>query len=209
MASDFELLERWRGGDSAAGNELFGRHFSSVCRFFETKVAEHDVSELVQRAFEACVKSRDRFRGDSSFRTYLFTIARHELCHHFRRQRRGGKAVDIDQTSVADLGTTIRSKLARNAQHAVLLQALRLLPIQDQMLLELFYWEGLKVADLVQIFEISDAGLRTRLSRSRKVLRSTMSKLEGDGAVIGDTSDFDSWARGVRDQWPNRDTSDE
>ena len=37
----------------------------------------------------ACVKARDGFREDASFRTWLFTIARHELYAHWRsRQKR-------------------------------------------------------------------------------------------------------------------------
>ena len=38
--SDFELLEGWRGGDEAAGRELFARYFDSVYRFFRNKVDE-------------------------------------------------------------------------------------------------------------------------------------------------------------------------
>ncbi|MCH9683177.1 MAG: hypothetical protein K0V04_17210 [Deltaproteobacteria bacterium] len=40
MATDFELLDAWKGGDKAAGNALFQRHFDSVCRFFRSKVGE-------------------------------------------------------------------------------------------------------------------------------------------------------------------------
>lgn len=37
MATDFELLDAWKGGDKAAGNALFQRHFDSVCRFFRSE----------------------------------------------------------------------------------------------------------------------------------------------------------------------------
>ena len=60
------------------GQQLFKRHFRKVYRFFETKSSD-DADELVQATFLACVRAKDQFRGDSSFATYLFTIARHEL----------------------------------------------------------------------------------------------------------------------------------
>jgi hypothetical protein len=31
---DLELFERWRAGDSAAGQQLFARHFSDIYAFF-------------------------------------------------------------------------------------------------------------------------------------------------------------------------------
>ena len=56
-------------------------------RFFEHK-CRGEADELTQQTFLACVKGRDQFRGDSSFRTYLFTIPRHELYAHLRRLKR-------------------------------------------------------------------------------------------------------------------------
>ena len=47
--SDYDLLDRWRGGDEAAGQELFARHFDSVYRFFFNK-AEDAVDDLIPRA---------------------------------------------------------------------------------------------------------------------------------------------------------------
>ncbi|MCI0355339.1 MAG: 2-amino-4-hydroxy-6-hydroxymethyldihydropteridine diphosphokinase, partial [Acidobacteria bacterium] len=48
---------------------LFGRHFADIYRFFERKVAG-EPDELVQETFLACVRRRDQFRRQSSFRTF-------------------------------------------------------------------------------------------------------------------------------------------
>ncbi len=37
MQSDYDLLDAWRAGDAAAGNELFDRHFDSIYRFLRSK----------------------------------------------------------------------------------------------------------------------------------------------------------------------------
>ena len=95
MGTDAELLERWRSGDREAGNELFERHFHSICRFFENKISG-DIEELVQSTFLACVDGRDKFRGQSSFRTYLFSIARYQLYGYFRRNQRDGKCSTLE-----------------------------------------------------------------------------------------------------------------
>src|SRR5262245_60999657 len=91
---DLALLNRWRDGDRAAGEALFARHFDGLYRFFEHKTGG-DADDLTQRTFLACVRSRDQFRGASSFRTYLFAIARHELYAHLRTLA-GNQRLDFD-----------------------------------------------------------------------------------------------------------------
>ena len=80
---DMALLEQWRAGDREAGQALFARHFREIYRFFEYRVGG-DADDLAQRTFLACVTARDQFRGLSSFRTFLFAIARNEL-YTFRK----------------------------------------------------------------------------------------------------------------------------
>ena len=106
--TDIELLEAWRAGDGAAGQALFKRHFRKIYRFFETKCGP-DVDELVQSTFLACVRAKNNFRGDSSFSTYLFTIARHELYRVFSERRRDLDRIDFEVSSVAELAPTLAS----------------------------------------------------------------------------------------------------
>lgn len=135
MDDDLELLERWRTGDTPAGQALFARHFRSVYRFFEHKVGA-DADDMVQRTFAACVGARDRFRGEASFRTYLFAIARKQL-YSFLRQQPKGKHVDFEVTSIADIVTSLVSRLGRVQQIEQVRHALSQLPADQQLLLEI------------------------------------------------------------------------
>jgi sigma-70-like protein len=71
--ADLSLLNRWCAGDASAGNDLFKRHFASMYRFFERKI-DGEIDDLVQETFLQCLKSRQAFQRQSSFRTYLFAI---------------------------------------------------------------------------------------------------------------------------------------
>lgn len=168
--SDFELLDRWRAGDKPAGEELFARYFDGLCGFFATK-CHGEAEDLVQRTFLACVRSKDAFRKQASFRTYLFTVARHELYHHFRQRSRDGERLDFGTTSVADLVTTPATRLARNAEQRQLVEILRTLPIEQQTLLELHYWEEQDISALAEIFEATPNTIRVRLHRARQALK--------------------------------------
>ena len=193
--TDIALLDQWRNGDAAAGEALFQRHFDSIYSFFETK-CEADADELVQSTFLACLRARDQFRKESSFRTYLFTIARHELYRVLRGRQRDGARLDFELSSIADLVTTPGTRMARNQEHRRLIDGLRQLPVEQQTLLELHYWEDMDIGDLAEVFEIPHATIRTRLHRARKSLRD---KMEGAAPpqVLETLESLDQWARAM------------
>lgn len=197
MDADYELLDRWRGGDKNAGHELFGRHFDSVYRFFASK-CDAEVDELVQATFLACVRARDQFRKESSFRTYLFTIARHELYRALRERRRDGERLDFSSVSIAELASTPGTRMVRSEDHRRLLAALRSLPIEQQALLELHYWEELDMAALAEVFDAPAGTIRVRLHRARKALRDRMEETAAAPAeALATLEGLDTWARRV------------
>ena len=198
MRSDFELLDAWRAGDAKAGNELFRRHFDAVCRFFRNKV--HDgVEDLIQKTFMACVRSRDAFRKEGSFRAYLFTIARHELYQHFERHSRDQRRINPEVDSVVHLGPGPSTVAARRAEQRLLLDALRKLPLNLQIALELFYWEDMSASELADVLGIPEGTVRTRLRRARQLLEES---LRDSGASAPDISatltGLEEWARSLR-----------
>ncbi|MBK7072824.1 MAG: sigma-70 family RNA polymerase sigma factor [Myxococcales bacterium] len=176
MESDVDLLNAWRAGDAANGRLLFQRYFQALYRFFANKCDDPD--EMVQQTFLAIVKAKDQFAGRSSFRTYLYTVARHELYRHLRGLQRA-RNFDPALSSIADLATSAGGKLARNQQHKLLCAALRTLPVEQQTLLELHYWDGLDATALAEVFESNAAAIRNRLHRAREKLREAMLATEG------------------------------
>jgi len=176
MSDDLALLESWRAGDVRAGQALFRRYFHDVYRFFEHKVGP-EADELVQQTFAASVAAAARFRGGSSFRTYLFAIARNQL-YSFLRRLPSGEHIDFDAVSLADLVTSAAGRLGRARDVERLHAALATLPVEQQLLLELHYWQELDAEALGEVFESPPGTIRVRLARARKALRARMSELE-------------------------------
>jgi RNA polymerase sigma factor (sigma-70 family) len=198
--SDLDLLTAWRSGMAAAGEALFVRHFRPLYRFFETKYPS-EADELVQATFLACVDAKQRFHEGSSFRAYLFGIARHQLYRMIRDRQRALGQIDFEVSSIAELVATPGTRMDGQRQRAQLLDALRSLPVDTQMLLELHYWQGLGIGDLAAIFDAPDVTIRSRLHRARAALRELMAKHEELASAIGETlEDFDVWARGFEDR---------
>ena len=197
MRTDDELLRAWRGGDASAGRDLFERHFEAVFRFFRNK-ADRDVEDLVQQTFASCVGARDDFRGESSFRTYLFTIARHELYAHWKKRHRREAEVDLGSMSVEDLATSPSGELAARHDRVLLARALRSIPLDLQIALELHYWEELSGPELSAVLEVPEGTVRSRLRRGRELLAERFDALSrgegGDAAARSSVDDVDRWA---------------
>lgn len=187
---DLVLLDRWCGGDSAAGNELFKRHFTSLYRFFEHKT-DSEVDDLVQETFLQCLKGREQFKRQSTFRTYLFAIGRFVLFQHWRKKATVRPTIDFEDVSIASLSTSAGSRLARNADRAMLLAVLRTLSVDQQLLLEMFYWEGLDREQLAEVFDVETATIGSRLFRARQELQDGMEK------PAGSHDELDAWARSL------------
>lgn len=198
VADDFELLQRWRDGDNPAGNELFERHFKSIRRFFRNKVELRDAEDLIQRTFLACVEAIVRFRAEASFRTYLFTIARRELCHYIRRKTRSAARNEPDLTvsSIVDLGISPSVAAVQQQERALVAEAMRQIPVDFQITLELYYWEQLTGPELAEVLGISPTTVRTRLHRAREALRASLERLRNDDAPISD-ADLESSVHGL------------
>jgi RNA polymerase sigma-70 factor (ECF subfamily) len=193
---DFELLDAWRDGDKQAGEALFDRHFDAIYRFFNSKLS-HDVDDMVQRTFLACVKSRDRFRKASSFRTYLFTIARNELYGGFRNRKKN-ENIDFGVSSLADLSPGMPSLIGAKQEQRTLLEALRRLPLDLQIVIELHYWEHLRGPELAEVLAIPEGTVRSRIRRAHAALEAELSRLAKGSQLKSTIHNLEHWAQQLR-----------
>lgn len=197
--SDFELLKAWREGDVQAGEALFARHFDGLCRFFRNKVSE-GVDDLIQRTFLLLVERRDQFEGRSSFRTYLYVVARHELYRELGKRRRAEDKLDPLEVSVIEISPSPPSVMARKREERALLEALRRIPVEHQVTLELYFWENMTAGAIGEILEVPEGTVRTRIRRARTLLAAQLEAIEAGGAPLETTdANIEQWARAVKE----------
>jgi RNA polymerase sigma factor (sigma-70 family) len=193
---DDEWLVAWRAGDRAAGQRLFARYYEPVARFFVNKVGEAG-TELIQRTFLACVEGLPRFRGDGSFRSWLFAIAYRQLCAHYKA--RVHAQLDLSSDSVAGLDPSIAGLLVEREEQRLLLAGLRALPLELQVVLELHYWEQCTTVEMAAALEIPEGTVKSRLRRGREQLRGCIERLAATPELAASTfRGLDGWAEGVR-----------
>ncbi|MCB9751370.1 MAG: sigma-70 family RNA polymerase sigma factor [Myxococcales bacterium] len=203
MSDDGVLLAAWRSGDLRAGEALFDRHIASIHRFFKNKLGDDDaIEDLVQRTFLACVEGRDRFRGDASFRSYLFGVAHNLLCDHFRARQRGRRPIDFEALSAVDLGVGPLTVIKQRREHRLLLEALRRIPLRFQVVLELSYWEGMSSFEIAHVLGVPAGTTRSRLRRARALLGDEIAALASSAELReSTTANLERWAEELRDGW--------
>jgi RNA polymerase sigma-70 factor (ECF subfamily) len=188
---DDALLQAWRAGDRDAGTRLVRRYFARVFAFFHARIPEQ-AEDLAQRTFLACMEG-EGLRRVGSFRAYLFGIARHQLLRVFEKNeivRRRGAVREPTITIETPTGAVVRGEEQR-----LLLRALRKLPLDQQILLELFYWERLSTAEIAVVMELSRSAVKVRLLRTRARLREVIETIDAPPDLRTQTLDnLDAWA---------------
>jgi RNA polymerase sigma factor (sigma-70 family) len=196
--TDAALVEAWQQGDRKAGSELFERHYEGIVRFFRNKVGPDAAADLVQKTLLACFEALARFRGETSFRTYLFSIAYRLMCKHFEAQRRN--RIDLQTASVHDLGGTPSEVLAAREEQRLVLSAMRRIPLEYQVLLELCYWEQLTAAEAALVVEIPVGTAKTRLRRGKQLLEEQLRTLATRPELLTSTlGELERWTRSLRE----------
>ena len=197
--SDAELLQAWADGDARAGEALFERHFESIARFFRNKLpAEAQHEDLIQQTFLGCVEARSRYRGDASFRSFLFAIAHNQLGKFWRSRSRD--RLDLRSVSAYDLDPSPSAALARDELHQQLLIALRRIPLDSQVALELHYWESMTAAEIGEVLDVPLGTAKTRLRRAKQLLEAELRALDSAMQPLDPTgSRLDTWARELRE----------
>lgn len=198
MVDDAELLEAWRAGDKRAGKQLFERHYDAVHRFFRNKVGP-EAPDLVQKTFLGCLESVERYRGEGSFRSWVFAIAYRQLCKHYRSRNSERARFDVATVSARDLDPTPSRMLAQRREQQLLLEGLRRIPVELQVALELHYWEQMSDAEIARALDMPLGTAKSRIRRARQLLGERMAELAASPAELQSTlANLEQWAEQLR-----------
>jgi len=158
-ATDLELIDRWKGGDSRAATQLVGRHSPALARFAVSAGEREGVDELVQDTFVRAFASLDSFRGESSLRTWLFTIERRLMLDRRRAEKRSRATVPVQETdSVSEYGA-LDGLIAEEAQERVRQSLDALSPTQREVF-TLRVQQGLSYREIAEVVGSTEGAAR-------------------------------------------------
>lgn len=81
------LIEQVLAGKRGAIRELYAKYAPGLRQYLRGRLKEEeDVEELLQDTFMSALDSLPLYRGTASFRTWLTSIARHEVSDWYRKR---------------------------------------------------------------------------------------------------------------------------
>jgi RNA polymerase sigma factor (sigma-70 family) len=196
-----ELLDAWQAGDEVAGELLFERYYEGLDFFFSSKAGD-DARDLIQRTFLVLLENRGRVREGGNVHAYLYGIARNVLYQYYRTKQRSRGRFVPEEDSLEDLAPSASTLIGQAQESRLLLQALRRIPLESQVILELYFWEQMTAKRIGEALEVPEGTARTRIRRAKQLLERQMETLADTPDLLQSTlSNIDGWARDVRAAW--------
>jgi RNA polymerase sigma-70 factor, ECF subfamily len=190
--SESSLVERLRGGDATALEDLMERHASQVFRVARGITrSDADAEEVVQDVFLTLARKIDSFEGRSALSTWIYRVTTNAALLK-RRGKRAQLEVSLEgelptyrddghregnrSYLVADWSQTPEVELLNGEARAVLSRAIDQLPEPYRAVLTLRDVEELSNEETAQILGESVSSVKSRLHRARMALREQLTR---------------------------------
>ncbi len=179
--SNSELVKKSQLGDKSAFEELVKRHQDLVFSLsFKLTGNRELANDVAQEAFIRAWKAIEKFRGDSTFGTWIYritvntawTLRKKAKKHYSLNIEDTQEPVVIDEKKDPEL-VAINSDLS-----VVLRKALNQIPLEQRIIVELKNIEGRSHKEIADYLDISVTAAKVRLHRAHQKLRNILEEIE-------------------------------
>jgi len=202
---DWQLLEAWRGGDGASGEILVGRYMGLLTRFLRNKVNNpEDVADIISDTMVECTRSKQNVRESVAFRSFMFSTATNMLRRYYRKKaKRERESSDFAELCVGDSDDprSLTSLVSLKEEGRLLVRALRRVPMEQQIVLELSFIENLSGPEIAELLDVPQPTVYTRLRRGKEKLQAAVIELaQSEDLATSTLTGLQSWAARVREE---------
>lgn len=174
--TDEQIMKLINDGDKNKVGILFDRYHIQLYNFFYKRNIDGATSEdLTQNVFEKIIKYSHSFDDSFSFKAWMYRIARNILNDHFSKNK-FRNPLETNQLSIAE--GNVLDKIEENEQLSQLRQAMKLLNEEDRELIYFSKFQKLKYHEIAPILNISESGVKMRMFRAMKKLKTQYLKLD-------------------------------
>ena len=183
MENDINIINLVRKGDVRAFDILVVKYQDRLvysvykfCKDFELS------QDIVQEAFVKAFRNIDKFRGESSFYTWIYRIAINTAKNYFSNKSRGAETYneDVLDSALSDLSLNSdnpETLLAAEEMKDAVNQAFQNLPDEIRSTLSLREYDGLSYEEIAKVQNCPIGTVRSRIFKGRELINETFSKL--------------------------------
>ncbi len=171
MISDEALCERWLAGDLRAFDALYARYSRPLFGFIRKELcAVHEAEDVLHETFMAVLKDGRRRRDTSSFRAWLFQIARHLCLNRERTRHRASHAAEVTARVPEENVAAPADVLEQKQSLHVLGAAVGKLPKELAALFTLRS-QGMSYEEMADVLELPVGTVKSRMNQMLNLLR--------------------------------------
>ncbi len=179
---DAEIMLRVKAGDDGAFNYLVEKYRRAMVSFMYRMTHNAGVAEeLAQEVFLRVYRSRDTYKADAKFSTWLYRIATNLAVNHARdsRHERPEVTVSLDEpdqetgmtVDLADTRMTVEQSILRRERLAAIRQHVQALPERQRMAVIMHKYQGMDYRQIADVLKLSEPATKSLLFRAYETLR--------------------------------------
>ena len=180
--SDAAVMLRVAAGDEDAFNYLAGKYHRAMIHFLFRMVRNQAVAEeLAQEVFLRVYRSRESYRAEAKFTTWLYRIATNLAVNHARdtKHERSAQTIYLDAPD-AETGTTpdvaddepsVEQKLMRDERMGAIRKHVMALPERQRMAVLMHKYQGMDYRQIGDVLKLSESATKSLLFRAYQTLR--------------------------------------
>jgi RNA polymerase sigma-70 factor (ECF subfamily) len=184
QADDWSTIGRFQNGDSSAFDELMGRHQQRAYKFACQLTKDRDeAADVVACAFGRVLRSLDKFRGDSSFTSWLYRIELNCFLD-IRKKARSRQTFSLDnqqsghdgpvEFQITGFQESAYEHMERRERVAAIEKAMKRLPPNQRQVFVMFQADALSYEDIAQMLAVPIGTVKSRLNRARLHIRNSI-----------------------------------
>ncbi|MEH7356795.1 sigma-70 family RNA polymerase sigma factor [Neobacillus drentensis] len=161
-------------------NWLMDRYGDMIIRLAYTYVRSDQAAEdIAQDVFLKCYEKLKDFRGDSSYKTWLYKITVNK-CKDYKKTWSFRNIIVTDVISTfqkSSNGSFEQEVFMKEAKQEISIKVLSL-PVKYREIIILYYYEHLSLAEISKLLNINMNTIKSRLSRGKKMLEKPLKGLK-------------------------------
>ncbi len=187
--TDAELVRLSTNGNEEAFEKLLDKYEGKIFNLAYRMLGNvEDAEDATQDAFMKAYSSLSGFRGDSSFSTWLYRIAKNVCLDEIRRRQRNpvhslDKPIKTDEgdqleRQIEDDSPTPEDTIVTNEQQVVIEKAMQKLPAHHRTVIIFRDIEGFSYSQIAEILDVKLGTVKSRLYRARNNLKVVLEEME-------------------------------
>lgn len=179
---DSQVMLRVSAGDDTAFNYLVEKYHRPIIHFMYRMVHNQAVAEeLAQEVFLRVYRSRETYRAEARFSTWLYRIATNLGVNHARdtRHERNAHMVYLDEQDaetgttpdVADARSSAEEDLVRDERLRAIRTHVMALPERQRSAVLMHKYQGLDYKQIGEVLKLSESATKSLLFRAYQTLR--------------------------------------